>query len=102
MKREIDDLTGSLLAADIVRQLSTISQAQHRISCALSSDQRDIVLRELTAFGIDPKKIAGTFTEEPLTSEEIHHLIELKDEALNTVGLLRDRVRALAVASTKK
>lgn len=102
MKAEIDALTGSLLAADIVRQLSTISQAQHRIACALASSQREIVLRELKAFGIDPKKVAGTFVEEPLSLEEIRHLIELKDEALKTVGALRERVRELAIASTEK
>lgn len=97
-KSLFDELTGELLAADVALQLTRIAQAQHRITVALASDHRAIVLRHLEAIGIT-EAAAQAFADLPMTASDLDSVIATGQSALASVGELRRKVRAVATAT---
>lgn len=94
---EIDDLTAELLAADVAAQLAKIANAQHRISCALASSQRQKVLANLRHFGIT-EAAAQAYVSEPLNFMQVETIIKLGTELMARMATLKNKVRAIAVA----
>lgn len=99
-RRAIDEITGELLAVDVVAQLPKIASAQHRIRCALASDQRDVVMRHLDSLGITEAAVSQ-YMDEPLDGQAIADLSKATEQVAEWRNELHVRIRELALTLRK-